>query len=165
LLIAIFFVTGADSASIVMGALSERGASEPSKKSIIFWGVAVGAVAAVMLLAGGDKPAEALTGLKNITIVSALPFVLVMLLLCVAIWKDLSKDPLVLSDKVARQVLEQSVTEGVERHDGSQFSLMTTEIPLVDSKETVFKTQAVDSSSAKEDSGSTGPAKPGRIEE
>ncbi|GAA2957572.1 BCCT family transporter [Glutamicibacter bergerei] len=165
LLIAIFFVTGADSASIVMGALSERGAAEPSKKSIIFWGVAVGAVAAVMLLAGGDKPAEALNGLKNITIVSALPFVLVMLLLCVAIWKDLSKDPLVLSDKVARQVLEQSVTEGVERHDGSQFSLMTTEIPLIDGKEFVLKTKAADSSSATEGSGSTGSAKPERIDE
>ncbi|GAA1416151.1 BCCT family transporter [Glutamicibacter uratoxydans] len=131
LLIAIFFVTGADSASIVMGALSEKGAEEPTKKSIIFWGVATGAVAAVMLLAGGDHPAEALNGLKNITIVSALPFVIVMLLLCVAIWKDLSKDPLVLRSNVAREVLEKSVSLGVEEHEGSAFSLMTTEIPLV----------------------------------
>ncbi|WP_313814132.1 BCCT family transporter [Glutamicibacter sp.] len=131
LLIAIFFVTGADSASIVMGALSEKGAEEPTKKSIIFWGVATGAVAAVMLLAGGDHPAEALNGLKNITIVSALPFVVVMLLLCVAIWKDLSKDPLVLRSNVAREVLEKSVSRGVEEHEGSAFSLMTTEIPIV----------------------------------
>ena len=131
LLIAIFFVTGADSASIVMGALSERGAEDPTKRSIIFWGVATGVVAAVMLLAGGDQPAEALNGLKNITIVSALPFVIVMLLLCVAIWKDLSKDPLVLQDRVARQVLEKSVAQGVDRHDGSEFSLMTAEIPVV----------------------------------
>ena len=131
LLIAIFFVTGADSASIVMGALSERGAEEPTKKSVVFWGVATGAVAAVMLLAGGDHPAEALNGLKNITIVSALPFVIVMLLLCVALWKDLSRDPLILRGKVARTVLEQSVTQGVDRHEGSQFSLMTTEIPII----------------------------------
>lgn len=151
LLIAIFFVTGADSASIVMGALSERGAAEPSKKSIIFWGVTVGAVAAVMLLAGGNDPAEALNGLKNITIVSALPFVLVMLLLCVAIWKDLSKDPMVLSGKVARQMLEQSVTQGVERHEGSQFSLMTTEIPLVQAKEFVLQKESEQSPSASEE--------------
>ncbi|QCY46006.1 MULTISPECIES: BCCT family transporter [Glutamicibacter] len=131
LLIAIFFVTGADSASIVMGALSERGAEHPTRKSVIFWGVAVGAVAAVMLLAGGDHPAAALNGLKNITIVSALPFVLVMLLLCVAIWKDLSRDPLVIQNKVAREVLEQSVAEGVERHEGGHFSLMTTEIDII----------------------------------
>ncbi|WP_421014713.1 BCCT family transporter [Glutamicibacter creatinolyticus] len=131
LLIAIFFVTGADSASIVMGALSERGAEHPTRKSVIFWGIAVGAVAAVMLLAGGDHPAAALNGLKNITIVSALPFVLVMLLLCVAIWKDLSRDPLVIQNKVAREVLEQSVAEGVERHEGGHFSLMTTEIDII----------------------------------
>lgn len=130
-LIAIFFVTGADSASIVMGALSERGAEEPTKKSVIFWGVSVGAVAAVMLLAGGDHPDEALNGLKNITIVSALPFVLVMLLLCVAIWKDLSHDPLVLREKVAQEVLEQAVDEGIDRHAGEHFSLMTSEQPIV----------------------------------
>lgn len=130
-LIAIFFVTGADSASIVMGALSERGAEDPSKKSVIFWGVSVGAVAAVMLLAGEDHPAAALNGLKNITIVAALPFVLVMLLLCVAIWKDLSRDPLVLRGKVALEVLEQAVDDGLERHDGEQFSLMTRENSIV----------------------------------
>ena len=132
LLIAIFFVTGADSASIVMGALSEKGAESPTRKSVVFWGVATGAVAAVMLLAGGSDPAEALDGLKNITIVSALPFVIVMLLLCVAVWKDLSKDPLVLRSTVARQVLENSVSRGVDRHEGSGFSLMTTEIPVVE---------------------------------
>lgn len=145
LLIAIFFVTGADSASIVMGALSERGAEEPTKKSVVFWGVATGAVAAVMLLAGGEHPAEALNGLKNITIVSALPFVIVMLLLCVALWKDLSRDPLILRGKVARTVLEQSVTQGVDRHEGSQFSLMTTEIPIIKPAD---KPEAGDSGSA-----------------
>ena len=132
LLIAIFFVTGADSASIVMGALSEKGAENPTRKSVVFWGVATGAVAAVMLLAGGDNPAEALNGLKNITIVTALPFVVVMLLLCVAIWKDLSRDPLILRSTVARQVLENSVSRGVDRHEGSGFSLMTTEIPVIE---------------------------------
>lgn len=130
-LIAIFFVTGADSASIVMGALSEHGAEEPSKKAVIFWGVSTGAVAAVMLLAGGSDPAAALNGLKNITIVSALPFVLVMLLLCIGIWKDLSRDPLVLQGRVARELLEQSVAEGVDRHDSGHFSLVTTEITVV----------------------------------
>ncbi len=133
-LIAIFFVTGADSASIVMGALSEHGAEEPTKKAVIFWGVSTGAVAAVMLLAGGSDPAAALNGLKNITIVSALPFVLVMLLLCIGIWKDLSRDPLVLQGRVARELLEQSVAEGVDRHDSGHFSLVTTEITVITSE-------------------------------
>ncbi len=49
-LVAIFFVSGADAASIVMGTLSQRGTMEPSRWNVVFWGVATGAVAAVMLL-------------------------------------------------------------------------------------------------------------------
>ena len=132
LLVAIFFVTGADSASIVMGGLSERGAEDPSKKSVIFWGVATGAVAAIMLVAGGDDPAAALNGLQNITIVSSVPFVIVMLLLCVALWKDLSRDPLIIRDKLARHVLTEAVAAGVERHDGEPFELRTVETAAID---------------------------------
>ncbi|QCU78312.1 BCCT family transporter [Citricoccus sp. SGAir0253] len=124
-LIAIFFVTGADSASIVMGTLSEHGTTEPTRRTVVFWGVAVGAAAAAMLLAGGRDPSNALSALQNITIVSALPFVLVMMLLCVAIWRDLSRDPLVLKTRIARQVLEESVAEAVEKHPTSSFGLVT----------------------------------------
>ena len=90
LLVAIFFVSGADAASIVMGTLSEKGTLEPSKKTVIFWGAATGAVAAVMLLIGGE---DALSGLQNVTIVAALPFLVIMVGLAVALVKDLSADP------------------------------------------------------------------------
>jgi choline/carnitine/betaine transport len=129
-LIAIFFVTGADSASIVMGTLSANGMQEPGRGLVIFWGTATGAVAAVMLLAGGSDPAEALDGLKNITIVSALPFVIVMLLLCVAVWKDLSKDPLIIQEQLAAHVLESSVATAVDEYDGSIFGLETSELEI-----------------------------------
>lgn len=129
ILIAIFFVTGADSASIVMGTLSANGVQEPGKGLVIFWGTATGAVAAVMLLAGGSDPAEALDGLKNITIVSALPFVIVMLVLCVALWKDLAKDPLIIQGQLASHVLEQSVATAVDEYDGEVFGLETSELP------------------------------------
>jgi len=128
-LVAIFFVTGADSASIIMGGLSENGAEHPSRRSVVFWGVSTGAVAAAMLLAGGADPASALNGLKNITIVSALPFVVVMLVLCVALWKDLSRDPLVLKQELAVQVLAETVDTGVEKHDGEPFELATSASP------------------------------------
>jgi len=123
-LVAIFFVTGADSASIVMAGLAQNGAEEPSRWNVVFWGAATGGVAAIMLLAGGDHPDAALNGLKNVTIVTALPFVVVMLLLCVSIWRDLSRDPLVVTNRLARQVLEQSVASGREQHDGP-FELTT----------------------------------------
>ncbi|WP_420095332.1 BCCT family transporter [Brevibacterium sediminis] len=132
ILIAIFFVTGADSASIVMGTLSANGMQEPGKGLVIFWGTATGAVAAVMLLAGGSDPAEALDGLKNITIVSALPFVIVMLLLCVAVWKDLSKDPLIIQEQLAAHVLETSVATAVDEYDGEIFGLETSELQIED---------------------------------
>ncbi|SED06052.1 choline/carnitine/betaine transport [Amycolatopsis tolypomycina] len=91
LLVSIFFVSGADAASVVMGTLSQRGSVHPEKSVVIFWGVLMGAVAAVMLLVGGT---EALTGLQNLTILIAVPFLFVMVGLCVSVWKDLRHDPL-----------------------------------------------------------------------
>jgi choline-glycine betaine transporter len=69
-LVAIFFVSGADAASIVMGLLSERGSHEPRRATVVFWGALPGAVAAIMLIIGGGG-ADALTGLQNLTIVAA----------------------------------------------------------------------------------------------
>ncbi|RZU32584.1 BCCT family transporter [Blastococcus saxobsidens] len=119
-LVAIFFVSGADAASIVMGALSERGTLEPSRPTVIFWGVVMGAVAAVMLLVGGD---EALTGLQNLTIIAALPFALVMVGLAVSLAKDLRSDPMVLRRTYATEAVEQAVVEGITRH-GDDFVLV-----------------------------------------
>ena len=58
-LIAIFFITGADSASIVMGMLSQHGEEEPMRWLVVFWGVAQGAVASILLWSGGlYRPAD-----------------------------------------------------------------------------------------------------------
>ncbi|ERI38741.2 BCCT family transporter [Arthrobacter sp. TES] len=124
-LVAIFFVTGADAASIVMGSLSSNGAEHPRRGVVIFWGTLTGAVAAVMLLAGGDEPSEALSGLQRVTIVAALPFILVMLLLCFALAKDLRRDPLSLRRRLATSVVERAIRTGVEQHRGVQFDLVT----------------------------------------
>jgi choline/carnitine/betaine transport len=124
-LVAIFFVTGADSASIIMSSLSSNGSSDPKRGLVIFWGSLTGAVAAVMLLAGGDEPSEALSGLQRITIVAALPFVLVMLLLCFALVKDLRRDPLSLRRRLADSVVERAIRTGVDQHGGVQFDLVT----------------------------------------
>jgi choline/carnitine/betaine transport len=124
-LVAIFFITGADSASIVMASLSSNGAADPKRGLVIFWGLLTGAVAAVMLLAGGDEPSEALSGLQRITIVAALPFVLVMLLLCFALVKDLRRDPLSLRRRLADSVVERAIRSGVDQHGGAQFDLVT----------------------------------------
>lgn len=119
LLVAIFFVSGADAASIVMGSLSERGTTEPRRAVVVFWGVATGAVAAVMLLAGGE---DALTGLQTITIVAALPFVVIMVGLAAALVRDLRQDPMVVRRRYGAEAVEQAVIAGVTEH-GDDFVL------------------------------------------
>ncbi|MEQ4549296.1 BCCT family transporter, partial [Nocardioides kribbensis] len=89
------------------------------------WGVATGAVAAVMLLVGGD---DALTGLQTITIVAALPFVVVMIGLAVSLVKDLSTDPLVVRRQYAVEAVESAVVAGVTEH-GDDFVLSTEKDP------------------------------------
>lgn len=85
-LIAIFFVTGADSASIVMGMLSEQGNEEPRRGTVIFWGVATGLIAAVLLFADG------LSALQTGVIIVGFPFLLVLIGLCVSLWKSLREE-------------------------------------------------------------------------
>ncbi|MDE9365827.1 BCCT family transporter [Luteipulveratus sp. YIM 133132] len=132
-LVGIFFVSGADAASIVMGTLSERGSLEPSRPTVIFWGVLTGAVAAVMLLAGfadnPDDPGAALTSLQNITIVAALPFVFVMAAMCVALVKDLQADPMMRRAALGQTMVERAVISGVAEHGHGDLTLVAEEAP------------------------------------
>jgi len=116
-LVAIFFVSGADAASLVMGTLSQRGTIEPRRRVVVFWGIATGGVAAVMLLVGGGGD-SALTGLQNLTIIAAAPFALVMVMLCVALAKDLRSDPMILREEQGAEVVGQAVLMGNEEYDG-----------------------------------------------
>ncbi|GHG10161.1 BCCT family transporter [Streptomyces filamentosus] len=116
-LVGIFFVSGADAASIVMGTLSQRGAMEPTRPVVVFWGVVTGAVAAIMLLIG-DGQGDALAGLQNLTILVAAPFVLVMIGMCVALMRDLREDPLIVRGRVGEEVVGVAVIAGHERYDG-----------------------------------------------
>jgi choline/carnitine/betaine transport len=127
-LVAIFFVSGADAASIVMGSLSERGTIKPSRGTVIFWGVAMGAVAAVMLLVGGE---DALTGLQTITIIAALPFVLVMIGMAVALVKDLRHDPKVVRRQYASEAVNNAVVSGVTQH-GDDFIISVEKDPTAE---------------------------------
>ena len=119
LLVAIFFVSGADAASIVMGTLSQRGTIHPTRNVVVFWGAVMGAIAAIMLLVGGGS-GDALSGIQNITIIMAAPFALVMVLLCVALARDLRSDPLVRRGLRSTRAIEQAVEFG-EREYGDAF--------------------------------------------
>jgi choline/carnitine/betaine transport len=122
ILVAIFFVTGADSASLVMGTLSQQGRPEPSRWVTVTWGVLVGAIAAVLLVAGGEDGAG-LSALQNVTIIAALPFAIIMAFIMIAFLKDLRRDPLILRDQYAERLVRHSVRNGLEEY-GDDFALV-----------------------------------------
>jgi glycine betaine transporter len=86
-LVALFFISGADAGAVVMGMLSSRGVLEPNRMVVVIWGVLAGSAAAICLLADG------LTGLQTAAIISAAPFVLVMIGLCYSLFKELRAEP------------------------------------------------------------------------
>ena len=108
--IIIFFVTSADSASIVMGSMSQMGKPNPSRYVTIIWGVLLGLVAGSLLLAGGE---DALSGLQSIMVVSALPFAFVVIGIMVSWAKELRFDPYMLRQKYARAAIAQGVRLGI----------------------------------------------------
>jgi choline-glycine betaine transporter len=73
-----------------------------------------------MLLVGDEG--EALTGIQNITIIMAAPFVIVMVVMCVALMKDLRNDPLVRRTHRCTTAIEQAVEFGTQNY-GDRFYL------------------------------------------
>lgn len=120
----IFFVTSADSASIVMSSISQKGKPNPMRRVTVVWGVALAAIAITLLLAGG---ADALSALQALVTVSALPFAIVLIFLMVAWWKDLSTDPLVLRNKYAVVAIDQGVRLGIQAH-GDNFAFSAAQV-------------------------------------
>jgi glycine betaine transporter len=85
-LIVTFFITSADSATFVLGALSTQQGRDPARAVSVVWGLVISASAAVLLVSGG------LTGLQTASIVAAFPFAVVLLLTFVALVKALREE-------------------------------------------------------------------------
>ncbi|WP_226831792.1 BCCT family transporter [Brachybacterium sp. FME24] len=118
-ILSIFFITAADSASVVMGILTTRGSQSPPKLVVVFWGLVMGGIAVVMLLLGDET---ALEGLQSLVIITAVPFALVMLLIIVAWVRELRSDPYSLRQQYAEAAVSNAVVDGVDRFD-DDFSL------------------------------------------
>ncbi|GAA1853117.1 BCCT family transporter [Brevibacterium marinum] len=117
--LAIFFITSADSASVVMGMLASRGDQEPKKWVVVFWGLVMSGIAVVMLLLGD---ASALEGLQQLVIVTAVPFAIIMLFIILAWYKELRTDPLALRRQYAQNAVDNAVVAGADRF-GDDFAL------------------------------------------
>lgn len=85
-LVFIFLVTSADSATFVLGMLSSGGSLNPSSSRKILWGVLIGALSTALMLTRDIDP------LRAIITAGAVPFVLVMLLQMVALLRALREE-------------------------------------------------------------------------
>ncbi len=83
IMIVIFFVTSCDSGAMVIDMLCSDGRDNTPVWQRLFWAICVGVVAAVLTLVGG------LEALQTMTIVSALPFSIVLLAACFGLMKAL----------------------------------------------------------------------------
>lgn len=95
-LLATFFITSADSASTVMGSMSQRGRMVATPWLSATWGVLTAAVGLTMLIGGGE---DALDSLQSVTIVAASPFLLIIVGLMFSLVKDLRNDVIYVEQK------------------------------------------------------------------
>lgn len=135
--ILVFFVTSADSASIVMSSMTQRGRPEPSTRVTIVWGLLLGATAASLLLAGGQN---ALGGLQSIMVVSALPFAFIVIGMMISWAKELHSDPYLIRRKYAEAAIAQGVRLGIARH-GDDFVFGSSEVPAEEGAGSWLNTQ------------------------
>ncbi|HJE19641.1 MAG TPA: BCCT family transporter [Aliicoccus persicus] len=89
LLIGGFFITSADSATFVLGMQTSFGSLTPSGVIKITWGIALAAIAYILLLAGGET---GLNALQSAAIIAALPFSAVVILMAISFYKDASAE-------------------------------------------------------------------------
>lgn len=110
-LILIFFITSADSATYVLGVLASNGDLNPKMSTRLVWGLLISATASVLLLSGGLK------GLQTASIVAALPFAFIMLGMVFSLFYLLTKEhqkDLVEKEEAIKKQLKEELRE--ERH-------------------------------------------------
>ncbi|MBP2315373.1 BCCT family transporter [Azospirillum soli] len=100
LMVITFFITSADSGALVIDIIGSGGNPDPPILTRIFWAVLSGVVAALLLLVGGLK------ALQTAAIATALPFAVVMVLMCVSLVVSLRDERGVAQDRrVSREAV------------------------------------------------------------
>ena len=100
ILIAGFFITSSDSGSLVVDNLTSGGKIDAPVGQRIFWALAEGSIAAVLLIGGG------LQALQTATIVTGLPFALILIVMCFSLYKGLDEDLKKLKKRESQKELE-----------------------------------------------------------
>ncbi|QLC74695.1 BCCT family transporter [Pseudomonas sp. LPB0260] len=107
--VVIFFVTSADSGTLVLGRLLAFGRRPPVQQRII-WGSVLGGVTLILLLLGGD---QAMKSLQAASIAGALPFSFVLLAMMVGLLKSLRQDgeTMIGSEEHIKRMIEREVAD------------------------------------------------------
>ncbi len=104
-IVLIFFITSADSATYVVAMMSSKGHLYPKTSLKILWGVIIAVVALLLLQSGGLAP------MQKVSIAIAFPFIFVMFLCIVSLFKCLGEENLP-TKKGAAEAAEAAETEG-----------------------------------------------------
>ena len=95
MVISLFFITSADSGIYVLNNIASRDKSLAAPRwQAVMWGVLMSVVAIVLMQSGG------LANLQAMTLLVALPFAMLMLLMCFSLWKGLNADKKYFDTKV-----------------------------------------------------------------
>ena len=97
ILVATFLITSADSATYILASMTTKGSLFPPLIVKVVWGALMGAIAGVLLYAGG------LEALQTASLVSALPFTVLLILLMYSIVKLLKNEPITVRPVDVRQ--------------------------------------------------------------
>jgi choline/glycine/proline betaine transport protein len=112
LIIAIFFITSSDSGSLVVDMLASGGDPDPPTWSRVFWALTEGVVAIVLLLAGG------LVALQAASIAAAVPVSIVMIVMCVAIWKQFHAEREAMVELERKELAQAMIDDGLVEGNG-----------------------------------------------
>ncbi|MER0086543.1 BCCT family transporter [Corynebacterium sp. KPL2805] len=118
-MLVVFFITTADSASLVNSQLTQRGNPQPKATVTVFWVICMAGIAVVILMSGGKN---ALQGLQNLITITALPFAVIIVLMCIALIRELRHDPASIRHYYEHQAVSNAVIHGVREY-GDNFAL------------------------------------------
>ena len=130
ILVAGFFVTSSDSGSLVVDSLTSGGRTDSPVGIRIFWALAEGAIAAVLLIGGG------LQALQTAVIITGLPFALILLVMCYSLYRGLSEEHEEESRlgktqqrKDYQQLIAEMLAKRAAKHDVSSATIGKKDIP------------------------------------
>jgi choline/glycine/proline betaine transport protein len=117
-IIAIFFITSADSGALVIDMLASGGVTEPPRWSRVLWASLIGVVSIALLLAGG------LAALQTGAILTAIPVSVVMVGMCIATYRAFRDEHQILVQverRIRREELSRRISTSVTNHIEDNF--------------------------------------------